>query len=164
MLRFSKHSELFQPVNVGTGAVTLNLEPGTLGSNNKFLLKAKRNLSVISHTLSLNLGVVQVLPFVASENSMFDSQFSLIARTRLHQLRVKNLTAIHPMAIYRVVFFNRISLSVPNFELWSYDSFILSKFFSPSRKDNTTAVTVRASTIRSEGAIRESSGAVILPR
>jgi hypothetical protein len=63
--------------------------------------------------LSLNLGVVQVLPFVASENSMFDSQFSLIARTRLHQLRVKNLTGIHPMAIYRVVFFNRISLSVP---------------------------------------------------
>jgi hypothetical protein len=71
---------------------------------------------VISHTLSLNLGVVQMLAFVASENSMFDSQFSLIARTRLHQLRVKNSLRFHPMAIYSVKFFNQIKLPEPNFE------------------------------------------------
>jgi hypothetical protein len=83
------------------------------GSDNKIWLKANWNFSVISHTLSLNLGVVQVFAFVASENSMFDSQFSLIARTRLHQLRVKNSLRFHSMAIYRVKFFNQISLSVP---------------------------------------------------
>jgi hypothetical protein len=60
------------------------------GTDKEILLKAKRNFSVISHTLSLNLGVIQVFAFIATENSMFDIQFSLIARTRLHQLRVKN--------------------------------------------------------------------------
>jgi hypothetical protein len=84
------------------------------GSDKLILLKPNWNLTVISHTLSLNLGVVQVLSSVASENSIFDSQFSPTARTRLHQLRVKNLTAIHRMVIYSVKFFNRISLSVPN--------------------------------------------------
>jgi hypothetical protein len=74
------------------------------GSDNKIRLKANWSLSVISHTLTLNLGVVPVLAFGALENSMFDSQCSVFARTRLHQLRVKNLLRSHPMAIYGVKF------------------------------------------------------------
>jgi hypothetical protein len=48
MLRFSKHSELFQPVNVGTGAVTLNLEPRTLNLYDyQFLALGKPQISKI---------------------------------------------------------------------------------------------------------------------
>jgi hypothetical protein len=85
-----------------------------LGTDKEILLKANWNLSVISHTLSLNLGVVQVAPFVTRENSMFESEFSLTAGTRWLQLRVKNSLRFYPMAIYSVKFFNRISLSDPN--------------------------------------------------
>lgn len=66
------------------GTRTFNVQSSRFGSDNKIWLKANWILRVISYTLSLNLGVVQVLAFVASENSMFDSQFSLFTRTRLH--------------------------------------------------------------------------------
>jgi hypothetical protein len=81
-------------------------------------LKANWNFSVISHTLSLDLGVVQVFAFVAAENSMFDCQFFVITRTRLHQITSEKLTAIHPMAIYRVKFFStEICCLTPTFKV-----------------------------------------------
>jgi hypothetical protein len=65
------------------------VQGSTFGTDKGIWLKANWNLSVISNTLSLNLGVVQVLAFVATENSMFDSQFSLFTRTWLHNYEWK---------------------------------------------------------------------------
>src|SRR5688572_14642845 len=60
----------------GKFAVDNSPDTWMFGSNKKILLKAKRDLNVISHTSSSNLWPIRVHEFVASENSEFHSECS----------------------------------------------------------------------------------------